>query len=322
MPSIFENAIASMRMGVEDFKQQDQDRDISAVRNFYAGILLLAKEALIRATPNGDPEIVIAAKIKPVPDGQGGVAHEKVGHGTVDFVQICDRAKDFGINIDKKSLQDLNNIRNDMEHYYTKESSASIRAAISKCFTVAASLFHQLGENPIAHLEGAWTTMLETKDLYEHQLKEAKQTFSEIKWYSPKLQDLPFKCKSCKSEIIEQLDPENNIQEYIEFHCRTCGEKIENSDMIEFTLDELFGGDAYTRAKEGMDSGPIFECPVCNKNTLIEEELSCANCGEEIDYTSECIRCTGGISLEDYLGGLDEGLCSWCAHMSQKIRDE
>ena len=46
MPSLFSNAVASIRMGVEDFRQQDPDRDISAVRNFYAGVLLLAKEAL------------------------------------------------------------------------------------------------------------------------------------------------------------------------------------------------------------------------------------------------------------------------------------
>lgn len=44
MSSLFANAVASIRMGVEDFQQQDHDRDISAVRNFYAGVLLLAKE--------------------------------------------------------------------------------------------------------------------------------------------------------------------------------------------------------------------------------------------------------------------------------------
>jgi hypothetical protein len=63
MPSLLENATASIRMGVEDFRQQDHDRDISAVRNFYAGVLLLAKEALIRAVPNADPQHVIGAKL-------------------------------------------------------------------------------------------------------------------------------------------------------------------------------------------------------------------------------------------------------------------
>lgn len=55
MPSLFENAVASIRMGVEDYRQQDGDRDVSAVRNFYAGVLLLAKEALVRKAPDADP---------------------------------------------------------------------------------------------------------------------------------------------------------------------------------------------------------------------------------------------------------------------------
>lgn len=163
-------------MGVEDFRQQDPDRDISAVRNFYAGVLLLAKEALIRAAPNADPALVIGAKLKPIPDGAGGIAMEQVGHTTVDFQQIGDRAKDFGVNIDHKALKALNTIRNDMEHHYTDESATAIRAAISKGFPVAASLFRQMEEVPTELLGDAWTTMLETKELYDQELREARAT--------------------------------------------------------------------------------------------------------------------------------------------------
>ena len=91
-------------MGVEDFQQQDHDRDISAVRNFYAGVLLLAKEALVRAAPEADPNVVIGAKLKPIPDGQGGIEMEQVGHTTVDFQQTGDRARVFGIAIDHNAL--------------------------------------------------------------------------------------------------------------------------------------------------------------------------------------------------------------------------
>jgi hypothetical protein len=126
MPSLFSNAVASIRMGVEDFRQQDADRDISAVRNFYAGVLLLAKEALIRAAPNADPDIVIGAKLKPVPDGVGGVAMEQVGNTTVDFQQVASRAADFGIALDHKALAALNKIRNDMEHHYTAEPATAV----------------------------------------------------------------------------------------------------------------------------------------------------------------------------------------------------
>lgn len=161
-------------MGVEDFRQQDPDRDISAVHNFYAGVLLLAKEALVRAAPDTDPEVVIGAKLKPVPDGMGGVTMEQVGHTTVDFQQIATRAADFGIALDHKALTALNRIRNDMEHHFTSEPATAVRAAISKAFPVSASLFRQLEEDPLEILGELWTTMLETKELYDQELASAR----------------------------------------------------------------------------------------------------------------------------------------------------
>ena len=44
MSDLFNNAVASIRMGVEDYTNKDGNRALSAVRNFYSGVLLLAKE--------------------------------------------------------------------------------------------------------------------------------------------------------------------------------------------------------------------------------------------------------------------------------------
>lgn len=206
MPSLFSNAVASIRMGVEDFRQQDPDRDISAVRNFYAGVLLLAKEALIRAAPKADADVIIGAKLKPVPDGKGGISMEQVGHTTVDFQQIGTRAADFAIALDHKALTALNKIRNDMEHHYTSEPATAVRAAISKAFPVAASLFRQLDENPLDLLGDLWTTMLETKELYDQELKAARATMEKVGWHSPSIAGA-FKCESCQQELVEQIDP-------------------------------------------------------------------------------------------------------------------
>lgn len=322
MSSIFKNAVDSIRMGVEDFQQQNPDRDISAVRNFYAGVLLLAKEALIRAAPLADPEIVLAAKLKPVPDGNGDVVIMPVGKATVDFQHIGQRAKDFGIILDEKALKELNAIRNDLEHRFSPEASTAIRAAISKAFGIVASLFRQLGENPVTHLAEAWATMLQTKQLYDEELKEARATLEKVVWHSPSVAGGFFKCGDCQSELIEQVDPYNADQAEIELRCRTCGENQEVAEAIERLLDDLFSGEAYERAKDGGDDGPIYACPACDKNTIVESEENCANCNEPLDYESECKRCGEGISIGDYLDGLDNGLCSWCSHMSDKIMRE
>ena len=53
--ALFDNAMSSIRMGIEDYAQDKPERSLSAVRNFYAGLLLLAKEVLVRHIPNADP---------------------------------------------------------------------------------------------------------------------------------------------------------------------------------------------------------------------------------------------------------------------------
>ncbi len=85
MSDIFENAIASIKLGIEDFETGNAARMLSSARNYYAGLLLLAKECLVRAAPDADPMDVIGAKFKPKPDGDGGVEHEVIGYTPVDL---------------------------------------------------------------------------------------------------------------------------------------------------------------------------------------------------------------------------------------------
>ncbi|MEJ8629390.1 hypothetical protein P0F65_05205 [Sphingomonas sp. I4] len=248
-------------MGIEDFRQQDANRDISAVRNFYAGVLLLAKEAMIRKAPNADPMLVIGAKLKPVADGAGGIEMAKVGHTTIDFQQIGERARDLGVQLDHKALKTLNSIRNDMEHHYTDESENAIRAAISKGFPVVSSLLKQMGEDPVTLLDDAWEAMLRTKELYDTELREARATLEKVKWYSPSLNETVFTCHQCQSELIEQRDAENVFQSDVEFRCKTCGGYPELEDAIERALDEAYDLEAFIRAHSGEEMARYTPAP-------------------------------------------------------------
>ncbi len=322
MSKLFENAISSIRMGIEDFGQQDADRDVSAVRNFYAGVLLLVKEALIRAAPEADPLLVIGSKMKPVPDGAGGIAMKQVGHGTVDFQQISERAKDFGISLDSSALKTLNGIRNDMEHHYTAQTSNAIRAAIAKGFPVVASLLRQMNETPVDLLGDVWGKMLQTKELYDQQLSEARATLKGVRWFSASINETSFKCTECQSELVEQVDSDNYEQEIIKLRCKTCGEENEIEEAVEQAVDRLYGADSYIRAKETGEAGPIYTCPSCQYETLIESEGACASCGDKVNYTDECIRCGEGIPFQDFLDGIDGGLCSYCSYIKDKMMNE
>lgn len=108
MSEIFDNAISSITLGIEDFRTGTDRRMLSAARNYYAGLLLLAKECLLRAAPDADAMDVIGTNFKPKPDGAGGVLYEVQGYNTIDLGQLQNRFKDFGLpwpNADIKKLQ-------------------------------------------------------------------------------------------------------------------------------------------------------------------------------------------------------------------------
>jgi len=72
MNSLFDSAIQSIQIGIEDYEHNDPKRALSAVRNFYAGTLLLAKEVLVREVPKAGVMDILATKFNPIPDGKGG----------------------------------------------------------------------------------------------------------------------------------------------------------------------------------------------------------------------------------------------------------
>ncbi len=321
MASLFENAVASLRMGVEDYEQQDDDRDISAVRNLYAGVLLLAKEALIRTAPNADPRDVIAQTFRPVPDGNGGLTYS-ASDKTIDFDNIKTRFKSFGLAIDHNALKDLNEIRNDMEHHFNDKPGATVRAAVVKAFPVISSLFRQMNENPVEHLDSAWASMLKERSLYDHEKAAARANLSKVKWHADFLADVEFDCASCGWDLIEQIDPENQSAVSVEFRCRQCGDEPELGSVIEAAVDKVYGAEGYLRAKDGGGDGPVFRCYECSLETYLEEEDVCAHCGETMDFERNCARCHARITIQDYLDGLDSGLCGYCSNLLDKVMQE
>lgn len=319
MPSLYENAVASIRMGVEDYRQQDAQRDVSAVRNFYAGVLLLAKELLIRTAPNASPDLVIAAKIKLSLDDQGEVIPLADGRNSIDYSGIHARFKEFGLTIDRQALDGLQSIRNDLEHKASAHSPAVIRSAISNTFAVVTSLFRQLEEDPAAELGDEWQVMLSEKAVYDAELKSARDTLSKVQWFASSIDASKFRCLECESRLIGQVDVDNDDQTAIAFKCRSCGAEPDGADLIEDAIDKMFGGDAYLRAKETGEDGPIYQCPACDRQTLLETEENCANCNEPIDYQSTCQLCGEHIPLSDYLDGIDGGLCSYHSWQADKV---
>jgi len=315
MNSLFTNAIQSIQLGVEDYQANDARRPISAVRNFYAGVLLLAKETLIRAAPNADPRDVLSARFKPVPDRGGGIRFIPVSVQTIDFSTIGERFKDFGLNVDRSALNDLNRVRTDIEHNYTDLSADAVREAIAKTFPSVADLFRLLRESPAAALGNAWTIILDVRAVYERELAACIETFNAVDWQSALLEATRRVCPRCGSDLISQKHHRNDDRQSIEVSCRGCGADVSAEELVEHTLKLHFESESYIAAKEGS-GGPVYTCPECSVDAYIitEEETGCVWCGEVL---GNCGLCGAGLMPDD-VSFDDSSLCSYCAHVMSK----
>src|SRR5262249_44821066 len=115
MTDLFTNAVHSLQLGIEDLQSNDPRRLLSAARNYYAGLLLLAKHCLVEAVPQSNPMAVIGARFKPVPDSKGGVTYEAEGHKTIDLSDLRQRFKDFDLPWPPVPIDKLQKLRNDLE---------------------------------------------------------------------------------------------------------------------------------------------------------------------------------------------------------------
>ena len=117
---IFKNAINAIELGVEDYELSAKDprRLQSAVRNLFAGILLLFKSKLAELSQKDD-ESLLKQKVVPVIQN-GEIKWVGEGKKTVDVQQIQDRFKHLNIEVDWTRLNELQNYRNNIEHYFDK----------------------------------------------------------------------------------------------------------------------------------------------------------------------------------------------------------
>ena len=297
MSRLFDNAIQSIQLGVEDYQDDDPKRAVSSVRHFYAGVLLLTKEVLARQVPETDPKQVVSARYKPVPDEAGGVSFVPASPHTIDFMTIGERFGDFGLGIDKSALNALNRIRNDLEHYFSDKPHEAVREAIAKAFPVVAQLFRLIDEAPHDRLGESWQVMLDVHDVYKQEGDSCRKSFEDVEWPSNILAQVQFSCPECQSDLVEQADPENRCHESLDCSCRRCGQRFGAEQAIEMALETHFENESYVAMTDGGEQ-PVQVCPDCGVKAYVftEEQVTCAWCGLVLE---ECVRCGTGLIPEN-----------------------
>ena len=315
MNSLLDNAIQSLQLGIEDYRANDPRRTLSAVRNFFAGVLLLGKEVLVRQAPNADPKDLLSMRHRLRPDGAGGFKIESEGRRTVDFETLGRRLGDFGVRMDRKALGELNRLRNDVEHYFTEDSPDAVRALVAKAFPIVGTLFRHARLEPQDLLGEDWQFLLDIRAVYEQEFEECRRTFTQVRWFADVLADKEIRCPHCESDLVAQSDPENRDQGKMECRCRACGKDVLPEQAVEATLQAHYAWEAHVAVKDGGDS-PLDVCPECGTEAylLTYEHTGCAWCGEEL---GACVMCAEPLTPQNAQWD-NTRWCTYCAYNMSK----
>jgi hypothetical protein len=276
---LLKNAVESIKVGVEDYEQGSAARLASAVRNLYAGVLLLLKEKLRRLSPPGTNDALIYQRIEFRRARDGIISIHGRGTKTVDFQEIVDRYTQLGLTLDKTTLERLQKIRNHVEHHSVPEGGDEIREAVAATFAIVRDVVEDHLEDVPATLLGeeTWNAMLEEADLFEEQLDRCVASLKRMRQVPLPVQpilDEP-ECPRCSSALIEALDEEYNLD--TRFKCLACGTSISTKDLVLPRLSSLHGGSSYDAIVDG-DEPPLTSCDACHERSYDTKDDVCLLC--------------------------------------------
>lgn len=318
--SVIQNAIDSIQIGIEDYENGDDRRSVSAVRNISAGILLLYKEKLCQLSPSNNKELLIKQNIRPVQNNHGDIVFEGKGNKTVDVQSIRERFSSLKVKVDWQRFDDINKLRNDLEHYYTAESPDAVRKIVAKSFLLIRDfLINHLDKDPQDILgEDAWATLLKVSEMYSAEEKLCRDSIDAIGWkYDSVKESLEYlRCSQCHSPLIQAPDSDDSYPA-INLRCKSCNYDFSFQDVVEQCIDDSLASAAHLEIKDGGES-PYDTCPECGKDTFIHSEDLCVACDYEKEYTN-CEVCDEPLSLEEQY---NEGKCGYCQHKWDKFMAE
>lgn len=308
---ILKNAVEAIQIGLEDYKNEDSRRAQSAIRNIFAGMLLLFKEKLRRMSPENSDEVLIKQSIIPILNAKGELSFLGKGKKTVDVQQIRERFKELGIKVDWKVIEEINNLRNNIEHYYTDESSSVINEVVSKSFGIIRDFcINYLEEEPsIIFGRLSWDIFLEAKEVYEKEKDESGQSLLKVDWTFPTLTEAinNIRCPSCKSDLIHAKDIDRYAPgEAMPLWCRKCNGEFDLAHAIEECITEELATEAHLAVIDGGND-PYTDCPECGQSTFVFIEECCLACGFEQEGKN-CLVCGTSLDIEE---AYDGALCSY-----------
>ncbi len=317
MELIIENALGSIRVGLEDYRSarvsKDSARLTSAVRNVVAGILLLAKGKLYEMSPAGSAGILMRVTRTKLVDGQLRVVPD--GKKTINYSDVKQRFAGLGMTFDWRKVDQIIDIRNDLEHFYHDGSIAAVQQALAQATPTIRELLDLLRLDPVRDLgEEWWKILLQNEEVFRAEEAACRKSLGSVKWINDTASEAAdhFSCQNCGSTLIWRPDQSVDAQEDLNLACRACGTEFDMPDLFERALEWLYPSDI-SDPPEDCDVG---QCPECTHMTFVREHGECAVCDFTMPDDATCAVCGNGLSAEDY--SEHTHMCSYHAHLMAK----
>ncbi|CNH64491.1 MULTISPECIES: hypothetical protein [Yersinia] len=331
-----ENALTSIRLGVEDFNTcrkdlvegGDPSRALSAIRNLFSGVLLLFKYKI--AISVDDPEyasslIFNPPEVLPVTDGEGGVKWVPSGKfkkTTIDLATIKKRFEGFGIEVEWVVIEKLQECRNHLEHLHPANTHGEVANFVAELFPILRDFIQsQLREHPGVLLGHVWQSMLEHHQFFVDTRANCGRRWDQAGVPIGLLSlTEEIKCESCNSLLIipnaEQLEDDWSVEydeEKFRYDCLVCGHSSLAAQLLIKTLNEIH----YFDPRDGGEAS-IESCNECNHEAFANFEQKCLWCSCELEY-KECSCCEVSLNQDDQI---NDGLCGDCNYQYEKaMRD-
>lgn len=292
MDRLLKNAVGSIEIGVEDSQSNDTRRTVSAIRNTYAGVLLLCKQVLWNKSPKGTDGALIYADVDYKRLLETGKVEKPItSYKTVNKKQIEIRFEYLNLKIDLSNLNKLSQIRNAVEHSHVPEKLDIAKEAIASAMPIVEKIMVDfLDLDPFKIFDtDAWNEILKNRTVYEEQRKRCVNTFGKIECNFKEFFDLIQKmmCPDCGSFLIRQLDAENSSLTSIELKCAPCQKIVSRNVVFSSAIYKLL--DDRPDLDEISIIYPLFlTCNSCRQGGWILEDACCIICQSTNPWCAEC----------------------------------
>lgn len=236
MSGLLDNAVVSIELGVQDIGMSDTRRVLSATRNIYAGILLLCKQVLWDASPEGNEGILIYRDLVPKRDGNNIILVPKKRSRTIDKEGIRERFKALGLGVDWVKIDALAHLRNDIEHSFIREPLDRMEDILGAALpSIEQLIVEHIKKEPVDVFNSeTWTEMLKNKEVFYRQKVRCTESFENINWPNrvrpASVDDLL--CSYCDSSLVQQADSKNTEYNNIKLRCMACGKKLPAESVL------------------------------------------------------------------------------------------